>query len=58
MIMRRIFAVVAMVSLAAAAAAHLLNDESVAEIIGYAAFASLALAAVVPGRQPERTGVR
>jgi hypothetical protein len=54
MIVRQIFAALACVGLAAAAAAHLLGNESAAEIIGNAAFASLGLASVVPATTVKR----
>ena len=50
MIVRQILAAIACIGLAAAATSHLMGNEPAAEVIGNAAFASLGLAALVPGR--------
>lgn len=54
MIVRQILAAIACIGLAASAAAHLMGNDAVAEIIGNAAFASLGLAALMPATISKR----
>ena len=58
MIVRQTLALAALLGLFAAATAHLLSNEGVAELAGNAAFASIGLAALVPAARSARSSDR